>query len=338
MCIGGAYSDEATIEFGVCQGTTLGPILFNLYINDLCTLNVRCSVYAFADDTALVFQGQSWDEVYNTARDELMTVKNWLNRNLLTLNKNKTVYLTFSARWDGQPHGKTLQLHDCNDEMGDCTCTELKHEKQTKYLGVIVDCRLRWHQHTQHLTRRLRQLVFVFVKLRNVLDRRTITMVYYSLVQSLLQYGLLTWGGAAGVALDKVRVTQNLILRIILRARWQDVSTDLLYRELGVMDLAQLYLKHLLIYTHKHADSMLTLIHHGYDTRQRQSGNVRTARVHQTLTGTHAGHVALSVYNRLPDHLRAPRTVNAHCYGRRVTAWVSSIGREGAQQMFTRVQ
>ncbi|CAH2242789.1 jg24153, partial [Pararge aegeria aegeria] len=96
-------SKIAEVNFGVPQGSVLGPTLFLVYINDLCSLNVRqAKFFTFADDTAVVFYGNSWGSAERLCQQGLQEVFAWLRNNLLTVNTSKTKIICFkiSSRTD----------------------------------------------------------------------------------------------------------------------------------------------------------------------------------------------------------------------------------------------
>lgn len=80
-------SSDLPLEYSVPQGSILGPTLFLVYINDLCSLNIpNCKIISFADDMALVFSGDSWTNTFYHAQAGFDLVSHWLRVNVLTLN------------------------------------------------------------------------------------------------------------------------------------------------------------------------------------------------------------------------------------------------------------
>ena len=85
-------SDLIKVCCGVPQGSTLGPTLFSLYINDLPNIS-NFTVRLFADDTALITQDENLSNLGKKVNGELINVELWLRKNKLSLNCDKTSYL-----------------------------------------------------------------------------------------------------------------------------------------------------------------------------------------------------------------------------------------------------
>ena len=88
-CINSSKSDKNLINHGVPQGSVLGPILFLLYINDLPNVS-SLKTLLFADDTELFASGNNSSSVEKVVNEELKKIENWLLKNKLTFNTQKS--------------------------------------------------------------------------------------------------------------------------------------------------------------------------------------------------------------------------------------------------------
>lgn len=98
-------SRTPSINCGVPQNS-LGPILFIIYMNDIFNIETQSQIICYADDTAILFTGQTWDNVVQIARREFPVLRDWFWANYLTLNMKKTQTLAFSCYQDSLPQLK----------------------------------------------------------------------------------------------------------------------------------------------------------------------------------------------------------------------------------------
>ena len=85
-------SDLTKIENGVPQDSSLGLLLFLLYITDL-PLASQFDAILFADDTFLAMSDNNPSKLQNRVNTELRKIDFWMKKNKLQLNYSKTHYL-----------------------------------------------------------------------------------------------------------------------------------------------------------------------------------------------------------------------------------------------------
>lgn len=251
--IGDYVSQDLVTEYGVPQGSIMGPTLFLCYINDLCKLELKdCTVISYADDTTLTFYANTWDEVFQKAQSGFNRVCHWLAANSLTLNAEKTKYMTYSIT---NRHCSAVPLagilaHKCSfPPSPGCTCPSINVTNSIKYLGVIIDRNLNFKEHTHSVAQRVRKLIFVFKQMRHSADGKILRMVYTALCQSIVSYCITSWGGASKTHLFRLERAQRIVLKICLFKPILFPTTEL-YRQSEVLTVRQIYILHTVLKQH----------------------------------------------------------------------------------------
>ena len=204
-------SDELTVDFGVPQGSVLGPLLFILYINDLCNITDKGKFVLFADDTNIFVAAGSKNEVYTMANKVLQTVNNYMEVNLLHINVKKCCYMYFSP------------LRTKNDELDDdldshflsINCKIIQRVSQTKFLGIIIDDRLSWKPHLTSLNMKLKSACGRIYRIKKCLPEYLHKQIYHSLFESHLSFAISVWGGVSSNQIKPLFITQKRCIRMI---------------------------------------------------------------------------------------------------------------------------
>ena len=172
-----------SILHGVPQGSILGPLLFNLYINDFFNCLTFGEAIMFSDDTTLVFKSK--DNLYLEAmsNEDMLSAANWLEENKLSLNIKKTKFMHYDLSRKGR---KTLKLN-----IG---TTSIENVKSQKFLGVMFDDKLSWKPHINGVISKLNSCLGASRRARSFLNESSLLTIYHSLMHSHVQYCNTTWG------------------------------------------------------------------------------------------------------------------------------------------------
>ena len=221
-----------TIVCGVPQGSTLGPLLFSLYVNDL-PLHTKFHVNLFADDTVLILKNKNHINLQALADHELTIINDWMKYNRLSLNYKKSVYF-ISAPKQKRVALQNFQLHVGGHKLSNTDCV--------KYLGVFINNKITWKEQVYHVVNKLANAARILSKMRHYVNKKTLVKLYYSFAYSHLKYGILAWGTAANNLLQKVQVVQNRIIRIMEFKSLADcVTMNTLYKSLNILRLKDIF-------------------------------------------------------------------------------------------------
>ena len=202
--INGVLSDKGIIKHGVPQGSVLGPLLFLLYINDISESSNILKFFLFADDTTVFYSDQTNDDTENILNRELSKVSDWLAANKLSLNVKKSNFLHF--------HHLKCKKQTINLKLNDIKVDE---KAVTKYLGVLIDNKLNWKSHIEHVKTKLSRGNGMISRIRYYVNEKCLLNLYYSFIYSHINYNLLNWTSTSPSLINSINLKVKQSVRLI---------------------------------------------------------------------------------------------------------------------------
>ena len=311
VTVGQLDSPRQAMTCGIPQGSTLGPLLFLLYINDLPNCSKNLIFRIFADDTNLFASACDLKDLETLINSELEKVKEWCDVNKLSINFSKTNYMIIksSRKVSGNME---VKLHSM-----DGSCHILRKKDHIKYLGVMIDESLSWKYHISYICSRVSRNIGIISKLRHYLSIHQLKQIYYNLIYPYLSYAVIAWGSAYKTHLQKLQTKQNTVLRLMFFGTTFGPYTESALPFLNLLDILtvdNVYRLHALKFTHMWHKGFLPKVfdnlfqyaksRHTYNTRYASNQNFCKPYI-RTNTGKQMfSYKAIDLWHDIPSNLK----------------------------------
>jgi hypothetical protein len=221
------YSNQADMHCGVPQGSLLGPILFDLYINTLSE-QVDATISQYADDTALIRSANNIGELKFVLQNDLQNLITYFKDLGLLLNVGKTDYLLFGFNGPGDEAQIILP-----------NCPAIQPSNEVKYLGVTIDNKLNFVSQNKAILQKLKYATYTVRKLRPHLTQQSAFLLLNQLFYSFSDYCSLVWTlNPHSYLSDRLETQHRLALKVVLRKK-RRTNCQLIYQMSGALTLFQ---------------------------------------------------------------------------------------------------
>ena len=166
--LGDTFSMWMGVSAGVPQGSILGLLLFNIFMNDLTYAIQECKLVNYADDTKIYLSCRDPQVVEVGVNKDLNNTMKWFRENGMLANPEKYQALRL---------GRTD--YDMNIE---CCKNKIPLSNKIKLLGVTIDNKLKFDAHIVSVCRKVGRQVNALNRLENILPVKTKEALYRAFI------------------------------------------------------------------------------------------------------------------------------------------------------------
>ena len=172
-------------------------------------VSILCQ-YFFADVSNLFINGKDVSKIEQELNEELSNIASWLKIDKLSLDVNKTQFMIFSRK-QNQIENIVIRIEG---QIIECVT-------QTKFLGLIIDEKLTWRNHVNHISTKIAKGIGILIKARFCLNKETLVSLYHTFIYPYLTYCNSVRGYSFLYYLNRLHSLQKKAVRIISQVNWK---------------------------------------------------------------------------------------------------------------------
>ena len=209
VAIGESRSEPMALQYGVPQGSVLGPVLFKVYTGTLAFLLEAhgVSYHFFADDTQLYIRVEDTDEAKHGLSSLMSDLKIWMARRKLKLNDGKTEIIVIRGNLRNVSVANFGEMSFGNTQLVPCG--------SAKNLGVVLDSSLSFRSHIDSIVRTCNFHIRNLYMITDFVNRKNLVTLVHSLIISKVDYCNSLFIELPNVILKKVQSVLNGAARLI---------------------------------------------------------------------------------------------------------------------------
>lgn len=304
------FSDTIEAAHGTAQGSVLGPLHFLTYVNDMSKVISNCTCYQYADDTCLVIGRRDLQEAFRLLQSDFDYLTKWCHDAGLVLNAGKTKLMHIRSPYLKPSQGGHVKAHDhaCLHSVGlqNCNCPIIETVGSYTYLGLKIDNCLNWGLQIEGVCNKLRQFLANMYILKDRIPYKVKLMLYNSLAESYVQYGVSSYGRTYNTYLNNIYKLQLKILKLIvspvIKERFRDNEYGL-FKHCKVLPI-QTRVKYSLLKEQYFNPLFHNKIEHPVFTRAIARGCLCTTRARNAFGERTAHYLIPRLINELPSTIK----------------------------------
>jgi len=167
---------------GIPQGSALGPLLFSMFINDVCEV-IDVEYILYADDLVIYTNGTDEKCITERLRANLLNVDHWCRTNHVKINFEKTEFMLFNKSNDKSIYNEGNRINEIKVGM-----KTVKRVDNFKYLGLRFDSNMNFNGHYDFLIDKISGKLSYMYGIKRFLTPSLLKVMINSYVHSVADY------------------------------------------------------------------------------------------------------------------------------------------------------
>ena len=184
--VNGKYSKWREVKYGVPQGSILGPLLFNIFMNDIFYFLKDAKLANYADDSSTYAEGKTVFDLLQTLKSETSVVLNWFKINEMKSNSDKChLIVTENEHRPAYISTTCIYLNNENEL--------LQSENLVKLLGLKIDEKMTFQEHIKTVLKKGNQKFHALQRISKYMSEDKLRVVMKTFIESQFNYCPLLW-------------------------------------------------------------------------------------------------------------------------------------------------
>jgi len=203
--LGSTRSSWRTLERGVPQGSLTGPLLFNVFLNDLVMqLADKCDIFNYADDNSLSFHHHDPTMIKNVLESACSAALDWFDLNHMRANPDKFQAIVLSRQPNTMLPLLKFRVKDATISPDPCV----------KLLGVLLDNKLSFSPHITTLCKRTARQIGALRRVAPQLTSDVRMKLHDTFIMSNLIYSSSAWFECSKTSRWKLEKVHERAMRV----------------------------------------------------------------------------------------------------------------------------
>ena len=295
-----SFSEWSNITSGVPQGSILGPLLFNIYLNDIFYFIHNCDLANYADDTTPYSIQKTLDALFQCLNKDMSILMKWFKDNYLQLNPDKCKLLI-------SKHEKNLSIK-INENIIECS-------KSVKLLGITIDNMLNFEEHILKLCKKASAKLHVLARVSNFISQDKLRLLMKAFIESQFSYCPLIWMFHSRTINNRINRLHERALRLVYKD--SRLTFEELLRKDNSFSIHHRNLQKLTVEMYKaHNDISPSLMKSVFPQRDirydlRNKNTFYSRNVHTVLNGTETiSFRGPQIWALVPENIKSSTTLN----------------------------